>query len=303
MKKIYLFILALILGLPLYAQTSYTYQPFPLNYAAVWTQRTGNGDNAPTYACFGIGGTGDTIINGQSYSRLYKSPDLTFTDNEYFAGIREAGKRIYLNTAGVEKVLYDFNLTVGDTFPANNIGTYARVNIVDTIEISPGVFRRRLRFVLEDGSNMPWSGSWIEGIGNGGIGGLVNTFALQPTCDCATHLMCAGIDQNWIYHNPDFSTTNCVQEGTWIDDLPATAKAGVLVAPNPVTGVSRLVIDSKVKVDRIDIFDGRGLPLQSFVKPGKGSIQIDRNTYAPGMYFYKVTISGQAAGSGKFSVL
>ena len=70
MKKIYLFILAWVLGLPLYAQTSYTYQPFPLNYAAVWTQRTGKGENAPAYACFGIGGTSDTIINAQSYSRL-----------------------------------------------------------------------------------------------------------------------------------------------------------------------------------------------------------------------------------------
>lgn len=94
-----------------------------------------------------------------------------------------------------------------------------------------------------------------------------------------------------------------MQEGTWIDDLPATAKAGVLVAPNPVTGVSRLVIASKVKVDRVDIFNAQGLPVQSYNQPASGMVLIDRNTYTPGMYFFKLTTAGRMVGSGKFSVL
>lgn len=300
MKKVYLFVLSLCCTVTLFAQ-QYSYVPFPLA-ATRWTERSGNNDvTPPSFYCYGLTTT-DTTINAVVYRKLYRSDDTTLTENEYFGGIREENKRIYLLTNGPEKLLYDFNLNVGDTAHINNGLSSAGgvVNQIDTVLIA-GTLRKRFSFTLFGGANMPWAGSWIEGIGNSGLGGLVASFAIQPTCDCGPNLLCVNVDQNWIYHNPQYSSLDCVSSGTAINS-PVLKQAVALVAPNPVSGISRLVIESKAKFDRIDVYDCRGVQVKTYKVTGSSQLLIDQKEYVPGFYSYRLSGAGQAIGTGKFSV-
>ncbi|PSK92199.1 T9SS type A sorting domain-containing protein [Taibaiella chishuiensis] len=300
MKAIYLSLL-LLLSLSAGAQT---YVPFPVS-DALWTERVGTGqDKPPIYHCFGLKNA-DTVIKSVTYHKLYRSVDTVLSESEYYGGIREEAKRIYLYTDTTEIVLYDFNLQVDDTFKATSSWPgilQGKVTQIDSVMIA-GQYRKRYSFTLiqGSGSGIPFFGNWIEGIGNGGIGGLVQSFAMQPTCDCQIDNLCFKLGNDWVYHDPKFSSTSCVASVTAIRDPQSVGKASLLVAPNPVTGISRLLIGGEAKVDRIDIFNAQGLRVQSYSQPGN-SVLIDRNAYAPGMYFYRLSVAGQTAGSGKFSV-
>ncbi len=227
--------------------------------------------------------------------------DTVLTENEYYGGLREDAKRIYFTKDGTETLIYDFNLSVGDSFPSEMSGEYFKVSMIDSVSIN-GQFRKRYAFVNNaSGTPVPWSfGSWIEGIGNSGIGGLLRRLAWQPTCDCSTDNLCVKLDNSWIYHNPKYAGSGCVSTLALRD--PAAGKQAALIVPNPVTDISRLRIEGDVKFDRAEVFDGRGLKVRSYTGSAKNTILIDRKEYTPGLYLYRLSVSGQVIGAGKFVV-
>lgn len=295
MNKIYSFLIFCLFAGVLHAQT---YVPFP-TANAVWTERTGNGEQAPSFYCYGLKNS-DTTINSVTYHKLYRSNDLTFSEDEFFGGLREDAKRIYLHTGGAEKLIYDFNLMQGDTFFNPGSGENGVVTMIDSVDVS-GQYRKRYSFARLDAGGLPWMGYWIEGIGNSGLGGLIHTFALQPTCDCAINNLCLRLDNIWIYHNPTFSTINCDASILSLHNPDARRKVAV-IAPNPVMDVSRLVIEGNVKADRLDVYDSRGWKVRSYVTGGKKEVLIDRQEYAPGLYLYRLSGLEQLMGTGKFTV-
>ncbi len=151
-----------------------------------------------------VGMAGDTIINATIYKKIYYSTSYNFNVNNatYVCALREINKRVFTISAGniIEKMLYDFNLTVGELATiysyvppsASSIEPYSRVvDSVDSVVIN-GQNHRRMKFNANS-----WRGDeyWIEGIGSGF--GL-----LQPLfygTDDSFFLLCMSIDNNIMY--------------------------------------------------------------------------------------------------------
>ena len=124
--------------------------------------------------------SGDTIIDGKTYSRLmwqsdiYQytelgAPDMILSQvlGPYsYAGIREIDGRVYMNRQGKESLLYDFTLSAGDI--AYQDGSHSQqVTSVDTICIGGRMLRRLSITETQTLSNYTFEskGYWVEGIG------------------------------------------------------------------------------------------------------------------------------------------
>jgi hypothetical protein len=136
-----------------------SYHPFPKDGTWIYQRLDDFWQPYPEWEVFSL--LGDTSIAGHQYNKL-------ILNGGYNGALRDSAQRIYFYPAEdtVEHVLYDFNLTIGDTiiapYPLEGLG-YSCDTIVmrweDTFITSDG-FRRRI--------NM-WGCSvaeWIEGIGN-----------------------------------------------------------------------------------------------------------------------------------------
>lgn len=136
-----------------------SYHPFPTNGTWIYQRLDDFWQPYPQWEEFRL--FGDTAIAGHDYKKLTLNTD-------YYGALRDSSQRIYFRLADdtIEHVLYDFNLTIGDTiiapYPMEALGYSCDTIVVrweDTFITSDG-FRRRL--------NM-WGCSvaeWIEGIGN-----------------------------------------------------------------------------------------------------------------------------------------
>lgn len=146
---------------------------------------------------------GDTLINGESWKKVYNYVESALNNN-YYAAIREEGKKVYVIAKGSNRprLLYDFGLKEGDKVkcgvegnafgcllyngenPDTLLGfpfvSYLKVERIDTIEARGNVFRRFILsrqdayecyFLtgLRDDELKPIIGNviWVEGIGSG----------------------------------------------------------------------------------------------------------------------------------------
>lgn len=162
MKKQLLIILLLLCNVGLWAQAAYI--PFPSNVIIYGRTQTFNSSwTSAVYNSYRTEITGDTLIGAYRYQKLYSGlGPFTVTDP-----IRNdtLNKKVYLYSVstGMEKLLYDFNLSVGDTVNQyNGYGFYAPlvsgatplVNIdtawvtsIDSVLMNhDGLFHRRFNF-------------------------------------------------------------------------------------------------------------------------------------------------------------
>ncbi len=241
MKK-YLFILLALAFFKANAQ-SYQYVPFPTG-DAVWSEyyRSEEQQSPPWFYYYydKIAMTGeDTTINEKIYKKLYLFNDTVFNIHNatYLGGLREQNKKIYYYGDTIrslkpiyafqEILLYDFNLTIGDTLhPDSNTYSnflgYFIVKNIDTIIIG-NVPRRRITF---NGSYA----RWVEGVGDlegllFPISGIV-TKSGQPLGD----LICFKQNDTIVYFNNNYS--ECMPL-----NVPAktAASENIIISPNPAT--------------------------------------------------------------------
>lgn len=188
-----------LLALMLVSITSsaqYQYAPIPTD-SAVWnyySRTTTAGIEAKTNFHIIIKNE-DTIINGISYKKMFyryaesiKSsqypnvdtpiPNKANQPDSYYGGIREDNKRVYvkMNHASdtVDRMVYDFNLGVGDTLADNygNSGATSRtynyvIDRIDTIVIGGKTRKRFIAYGFDTGvTDFNDSAIAIEGIGS-----------------------------------------------------------------------------------------------------------------------------------------
>ena len=268
---------------------------------ARWTQRHGESDNAPTYNIIGLKNS-DVVIGGVTYHKLYQSfNDAVLDDAEYIGGLREAAGKVYYMgaTAAAEKLIYDFNVAVGDTITDPATGT--KNGVVHSIEsvMIGSVTHKRINF-RQFSSTGIWSpGAWIDGIGNASLGGLLGSPMMQPTCDCATNSVCLTLGTAQEYKNPSYTAVDCESSvHTANVDKIATH---VAVMPNPVTGSSHLLVPAEGKFSNIAIYNVIGQKAYSATLNGASDIEINKNNFIPGLYVYQLTGQNGTA-SGKFNV-
>ena len=163
---------------------------------------------------------GDIALEGVDYK-------LVWTDNVYDAlkiagAVREENRRVYFRRyyGGYyenEVLLYDFNLTVGDTVTVNWLSTTLMVLEESEVEVD-GVMRRRLG--LGYPTSIPELGEieeyWIEGVGST-FGFLNSGYGSSSWVGSFPHLLCYYENDNLIWDNEDFD--ECVMNS---DGAPST---------------------------------------------------------------------------------
>lgn len=283
------------------------YIPFPVT-DAVWREDGVNfsGLNSHQFYFYEISVSRDTVINALTYHEL----DLRGFGNDYlyfnggwhgpftigvttdfcFGAIREDSlKRIYYYPyySGPEVLLYDFNLSVGDTFPETFINQFGG-NIVsgtDSIEIN-GTYHKRLLITNPTMVNQPYA-SYIEGVGStmGLLGGQLHI--TEPPFEIYSTLICFSENGNSTMIDSFSTQANCDLLNE-IADVPGTDLI-LTLSPNPATSTFTIHASYELKNGEIEIFNllGKKVGSKQWVT-SKKEITIDISDLSSGLYFVKV---------------
>ena len=150
---------------------------------------------------------GDTIINDTLYKKVWVSENENH-DNWYFFGsfIREENKRVYYREMfQSEGLIYDFNLTIGDSVLLNNSraidNLWLTLAEIDSVQNTDGFVER---WRLENTTYLD-SDYWIIGIGS--QAGVLNsgTPVFGGLCGAST-LLCEKENNQIIYQEPLYET-------------------------------------------------------------------------------------------------
>jgi hypothetical protein len=276
--------------------------PFPSSNT-VWTQRNGAGEAPPGYSVIGLLSE-DVTIGANSYHKVFLSTNNAILEpSEYIGGLREAagGKVFFYDLASAsERLIYDFSLAIGDTVfdPANNTPT-GTVQLIDYVTIA-GVPHKRLQFRQLMSTAIWAGGAWIEGIGNSGLGGLLGSPLMQPTCDCGVNTICVANSGTSEYQNPSYVSIDCgaVLKSEYI----AHENKTVNLYPNPVTYVSQLELNTSESYVSFSITDLLGRTVIRQQIDGVHNVPLKRADLLPGNYIYHVVTPEGNRISGRFTV-
>jgi hypothetical protein len=147
----------------------------------------------------------DTIIHDTLFYKIFESYDSTNSSwffTEQF--ISENASKIFLrNIYGINRILYDFNLNVGDTITQLNMFDQEmdwKLNTIDSIFLEK-TWHKRLVFGILGCGGCP-NDIWIEGIGS--LYGV--TTPGNVVADFSTTLLCVKNETEYIYTNPEFNS-------------------------------------------------------------------------------------------------
>ena len=229
-----------------------------------------------------------TIISDKSFYEILKatsefSKDWSGTGNY----IRYENKFVYISQfQNEERILYDFNLVVGDTFEIW-VNNELIVEKIDTTTLLNGEERTRWHVRCEDDVFIGYGTEWVEGIGN--INGLLaHEEMCFPDVD-ASRILCMYKNDTLIYDDPDV-------DGCWRMLTSTSDPYGdhISLAPNPaqdyliISGID----DEKFKVEIIN-------PLGNVIYRGDEST-IEISNVPAGFYFAKIHFQDKSVCTKKF---
>ncbi|MDB5284309.1 MAG: hypothetical protein JWO06_3384 [Bacteroidota bacterium] len=243
---------------------------------------------------------GDTIINGLvyhivsaevfQYSNLNGGGGSNF--HPEFCYLRQDSflKRIYYldKDRPGEILLYDFNLTIGDTSKAPQFFEWSayysspRVFSIDTFFSDKGY--KRYNFEIYDSFQNKWDtiNSWIEGIGS--TAGFFENF-YPPTVEVAyAELECFSSHNYKIF--PSNGPGNCLSPYYSVNALPATLAFHIF--PNPTNDFCALSFDVFEGACDAHFIDLSGREIMN-ISITKTLTQIPISNLPSGLYFIKLT--------------
>lgn len=277
-----------------FAQTN-VYHPFPED-SAVWTT------DLLSQGCLGYCYSkvytmkGDTVMNSISYNKIYVR-DVKFFYNGpppfpagytslsaevFWAGLRQdsLAKKVYIIRSGwsSDTLLYDFNLSIGDTIPQTALinGMYAQwqtVIAIDSVLIN-GKYHKRYKFnnIYDETSML------IEGVGSTGqLDIIYNFFEGGPITVCFT---------GNIIGSPAYPGECAVDAFVLSSHLNKQDKMDMLVNPNPTSGKFQITGLSSWN-STIIITDLVGNVVSDYGSNSDQQIDIDISQQPKGVYFVK----------------
>lgn len=274
------------------AQTN-VYHPFP-NDSMVWLQERATGFTQFNFFIDEI--MGDTAIGSVSYKKMFRSNTWStspYTSSTplyspalpvFYSGAWRQdipAKKVYSVYPGdtAEHILYDFNLSVGDTIHLSYYDT-VWVTGIDSALVG-GVYHRR--FLLGNTScvsdNICLS-PLVEGLGfeEGPGNHYYDDFS-----GWGQQLLCFSYQGTSIYPN---ASTPC-ELTLGISDLSGE-KINISLMPNPTLGVVNLSIGCTEKYSVEVTSDAGTLLYQKKDEQFSGSV-VDLSGYAPGVYLISIT--------------
>ena len=226
--------------------------------------------------------------NGRKkWNQAYCATREDFSDEKPYGLYYQDILQVYFkeNEYDTAELLYDFSLEKGESaLCAGNVLWVA--DSVYYMEINNSK-RRCLRMISESGE----TDIWVEGIGSLKRGffpaHLVDDFA-------ATELLCTQAEtkrgQVYTYQNEQYNSCYIAEE-------ISTEQSEVLCAVVRYEAMQQsLVIESDVRVDRLEVFDAQGRGVMTVDKPA-GSVSVAR--LLRGLYLYRLTAPGTTR-TGKF---
>ncbi len=220
------------------------------------------------------------FIKGNSWFMWFNNPPIPpycqgtsqFNDTiNPLAFVRDTLNKIYLsNTSFPDTLLYDFNLSVGDTLPMtyNNGNTNITVITIDSIPVSSSYLKR---FHLSPNSQSQYL---IEGIGHDG--GFLEPF--PPIFDCGFNLVCYGQNDSSYYPAIGLSCNLNVSLNE-IFNQPYNLS----IFPNP--SLDKINIQSTNPVLSVIIYNSLSQPVLSFVSDNNSLSNFNISTLNPGIYY------------------
>ena len=184
----------------------------------------------------------DTLISDTLFQKLYSCDSDFNINSSSFAGyFKSIGNRVFFGDSSENmKLMYDYNLAVGDTFRFNSFSNpweqtsyVVKVVSVDTVSIN-GENRKRITF-----ENFPydeWNTSihvvWVEGIGDYNYG-LIWDYGLILYCAPTGYssIKCFSENGNSIIGNCNISTNV---------NFLSSIENDIEVYPNPFTDILKL---------------------------------------------------------------
>lgn len=233
---------------------------------------------------------GDSVISGKNYKKLYTRgvsilnnigipiPNCSgvtyFNDTtNVFAFLRDTLKSIFIYDQNLQKdtLLYDFDLSIGDTVPKSyNNNNIEVVTSIDSVFIYNTY---RYRYAISSNTQSQFI---VEAIGHDG--GLLEP--LVPIFAGQYDLYCYGL--NFIEYYPQSSGTCDFTVG--ISEL-ADEKTFPLVYPNPA--VSEITVHIRPQVLKIIIYNNLMQEIRVVNNMLKGELKINISDLGSGVYFIK----------------
>jgi hypothetical protein len=254
------------------------YHPFP-DSNAVWNEITmHSGGCYSSYCKYSNFLQGDTIINTQSYHKIYSNDSNNVS---YVGGLREDNRRIYFfyKYCSQEVLLYDFNLDIGDSILLScelcnsSYPMYMKVVSVDSILLTDMTYRKKINF------DYGTSWSWIEGIGC--EAGLLYPYYSCILCfPCWIELVCFKQNDTILYSNE--THVPCFEYVVSNNELENNSNI-FLVFPNPTTDNLTLETTEKATIEILNI-EGQ---LIKTINIADKQTSIDVSNLSSGVYIIK----------------
>lgn len=294
-----------------YGQTN-VYHPFPDSsvmwrmyfHSSVLCQPKGKDLFSIIYA-------GDTLIGNQSYHKLTISGVQIISASQtnalqcwnsttgYKGAIRQDinNKKVFIvpPSSSSEQLLYDFNMTVGDTLkgylaPTNPLSKPDIVQTIDSILIG-STYRKRWRL------NSLYAIDFIEGVGS--TYGLVEPSPGNITDQRANWLACFKQDGLIQYINTIY-TNSC---STIITSLSQNESSGrVKLFPDPFFTQATLQSEEHLQNATLIVYNSVGQEVSRMDHLTGQTFVLKRYNLPGGLYFFMITENGKAVSADKFII-
>ncbi|MDH4471772.1 MAG: T9SS type A sorting domain-containing protein [Fluviicola sp.] len=245
--------------------------------------------------------TGDSLVSGQIYKKINChglktegptspnpwsncQPPTTF--NHLYALVRQEGLKLYIYDNPEEKLLYDFDLQVGDTLPLsyNNYDNQVTIDSITTIQIGNEV-RNVFHFTQQNQSFE--INKIIEGVGHNW--GFIGT--MQPFEFFETSLECFAINDTTYYPSLGAPCELNVGLSEEPDIVLLTA------SPNPTDATMVIETGMLGEIHRLDMVDIYGNQC-SFKESNSdaGIVKLNLSTAESGVYIVRIVGENGSVG-------
>ncbi|MBC7412857.1 MAG: T9SS type A sorting domain-containing protein [Bacteroidia bacterium] len=253
---------------------------------------------------------GDTLLNNTLYKKIFQKgiisyrkypspnsqnvnceqPSQSYIHNVPNFYLRSFNKKMYvkLKNDTIEKLLYDFNLNVGDTLPIT-YNNYEKNKIVSAIDSFYTPYGYRKRFSISNKNEY-----LIEGVGN--TNGLLNYFGIL--LDAVARLNCYSLNDANYY--PTTGGT-CISLA-WFKAKIAN-KTSVTISPNPFVNTATVEFTNLQSNATLYIYNTLGqLVQQQTILPTTTTVKLECSALPLGLYYYSLVQPNATNVVGNFVI-
>lgn len=278
MKRIYLVLFLSFIGMQL--SQSQVYHPL-VDTGKLWSTYHFDLFGGPPYTDF-TKFQGDTTLGLYTYKKVWVD-ETGWGPWSLFGSIREdAMKKVYLvySYTTIERLLYDFNVTVGDSiYLMDGVHPYV-LDSTGTFTLNTGELRKSYMFHSTI-PGYPCTETWVEGIGSLTFGVLHSGFCGmvgdQP------NMLCTWENDTLKYH---WDYPECFIY-TGIDNH-SEDEPGISLYPNPASDRITIKVNNIQKELNVTVSSMKGEKLLQQTFMNQAEVQMDLNTLAKGIYLVKI---------------